>query len=38
MSDIPIQAAILALSHSFIVDNWGCGSPSAAHVKGAIAQ
>jgi len=39
ISDITIQAAILALSHSFIVDNWGCGaSLGRLNVEGAIAQ
>jgi len=39
VSDITIQAAILALSHSFIVDNWGCGaSLGRLNVDGAIAQ
>ena len=39
VSDITIQAAILALSHSFIVDNWACGSSlGRLNVEGAIAQ
>jgi Tfp pilus assembly protein PilX len=34
-----IDAAILALNHSFITDNWYCGSPlGTLTVKGAIAQ
>ncbi len=36
-----IQAAILALNHSFIVDNWRCGDADdlgSLHVDGAIAQ
>jgi Tfp pilus assembly protein PilX len=34
-----IDAAILALNHSFIVDQWGCGSPEGTlTVHGAIAQ
>jgi type II secretory pathway pseudopilin PulG len=34
-----IDAAILALNHSFIVDNWNCGGPSGTlTVHGAIAQ
>jgi Tfp pilus assembly protein PilX len=34
-----IYAAILATSHSFIVDNWECGEPlGELHVYGAIAQ
>jgi hypothetical protein len=38
-SDITIQAAILALQHSFIVDNWDCGaSLGRLNVEGAIAQ
>lgn len=37
--DITIQAAILALTHSFIVDNWSCGaSLGRLNVEGAIAQ
>jgi hypothetical protein len=37
--DITIQAAILALTHSFIVDNWGCGAGlGRLNVEGAIAQ
>ena len=35
---IEIDAAILALDHSFIVDNWDCGLLGALTVKGAIAQ
>jgi hypothetical protein len=36
---IEIDAAILALNHSFITDNWYCGSPlGTLTVKGAIAQ
>jgi hypothetical protein len=39
MTDPVIQAAILAINHSFIVDNWSCGDPlSKLTVKGAIAQ
>lgn len=38
-ANITIQAAILALQHSFIVDNYYCGSPlGTLHVTGAIAQ
>jgi hypothetical protein len=34
-----IDAAILALSHSFMVDNYGCGaSPGNLNIHGAIAQ
>ena len=34
-----IDAAILALNHSFLVDNWGCGNPEGTlNVYGAIAQ
>jgi Tfp pilus assembly protein PilX len=37
--DINIQAAILAVNHSFIVDNWYCGVPlGTLTVDGAIAQ
>jgi hypothetical protein len=37
--DITIQAAILALTHSFLVDNWGCGANlGRLNVEGAIAQ
>jgi hypothetical protein len=36
---IRIDAAILALAHSFVVDNWYCGSPlGTLTVNGAIAQ
>lgn len=36
---VTIQAAILALKHSFIVDNWACGaSLGKLNVEGAIAQ
>ena len=36
---LTIHAAILALQHSFIVDNWFCGKPmSELNVHGAIAQ
>jgi Tfp pilus assembly protein PilX len=40
LPDVEIDAAILALQHSFIVDNYDCGSPIAGHlnVTGAIAQ
>jgi hypothetical protein len=39
IQDITIQAAILALNHSFIVDNWGCGAGlGRLNVEGAIAQ
>jgi hypothetical protein len=38
-SNIDIDAAILALNHSFIVDNWACGaSLGNLNVDGAIAQ
>ena len=37
--NIQIDAAILALNHSFIVDNWYCGNPvGTLTVNGAIAQ
>ena len=36
---IQIDAAILALSHSFIADNWYCGNPlGTLTINGAIAQ
>jgi hypothetical protein len=39
LSDPVIQAAILALNHSFIVDNWDCGARLGdLNVQGAIAQ
>jgi hypothetical protein len=39
ITDLTINAAILALKHSFIVDNWGCGaSLGRLNVDGAIAQ
>jgi hypothetical protein len=39
-NDIEIDAALLALQHSFIVDNYDCGDPLTGHlnVTGAIAQ
>jgi hypothetical protein len=37
--NIKIEAAILAINHSFIVDNWYCGNPlGTLSVTGAIAQ
>ena len=37
--DLRLDAAILTLAHSFIVDNWHCGSPLGdLNVFGAIAQ
>jgi hypothetical protein len=39
ISNLRIQAALLALNHSFIVDNWNCGTPTGdLSVDGAIAQ
>jgi Tfp pilus assembly protein PilX len=39
LSSPTIDAAILALNHSFIVDNWSCGNPEGTlTVHGAIAQ
>jgi type II secretory pathway pseudopilin PulG len=39
LPDLTIQAAILAINHSFIVDNWDCGaSLGRLNVDGAIAQ
>lgn len=39
LQNLQIQAAILALNHSFIVDNWACGDPTGdLSVDGAIAQ
>ena len=40
LNDVTIDAAILALQHSFIVDNYDCGTPISGHlnVNGAIAQ
>ena len=39
LPNLRIQAAILALNHSFIVDNWSCGDPTGdLSVDGAIAQ
>jgi hypothetical protein len=39
MNDPVIDAAILAINHSFIVDNWACGAgPGDLTVSGAIAQ
>jgi Tfp pilus assembly protein PilX len=39
VTNLTIDAAVLALNHSFIVDNWGCGSPEGSlTLHGAIAQ
>ena len=39
MQDVRLDAAILALNHSFIVDNWYCGADlGTLTVNGAIAQ
>ena len=39
MDTVTIEAAILSLQHSFIVDNWNCGAKLATlNVTGAIAQ
>jgi hypothetical protein len=39
LPDLTIEAAILALRHSFIVDNWYCGKPlGSLNIYGAIAQ
>ena len=39
LTDIEINAAILAINHSFIVDNYDCGSSlGTLHVLGAISQ
>ena len=39
LSNLTIHAAILALQHSFIVDNWSCGNQlGTLTVDGAIAQ
>src|SRR4051812_25914000 len=39
ISSIEIDAAIMSIQHSFIVDNYNCGSPRGTlTVKGAIAQ
>jgi hypothetical protein len=38
-TNMTIEAAILALNNSFVLDNWRCGSPlGTLTVKGAIAQ
>ena len=34
IQDLRIQAAILALNHSFIVDNWKCGAPAREPARG----
>jgi Tfp pilus assembly protein PilX len=36
--DITIDGAILALAHSFAVDNYDCGTPGTLTIHGAIAQ
>jgi hypothetical protein len=39
IKDFQIDAALLALKHSFIVDNWGCGDPlGTLTINGAISQ
>jgi type II secretory pathway pseudopilin PulG len=39
ITDLTIEAAILAINHSFIVDNWDCGAGlGRLNVDGAIAQ
>jgi Tfp pilus assembly protein PilX len=39
VGDVTIEAAVLAVAHSFLVDNFGCGSPlGTVHIKGALAQ
>ena len=39
MDNVTIEAAILSLKHSFIVDNWNCGAKlGTLNVTGAIAQ
>ncbi len=39
VSNVTVEAAILSLKHSFIVDNWNCGAKlGALTVTGAIAQ
>jgi Tfp pilus assembly protein PilX len=39
MSNPTVDAAILSLTHSWIVDNWACGAPlGTLNVTGAIAQ
>ena len=39
VGDVTIEAAVLAVTHSFLVDNFGCGVPlGTVHIKGALAQ
>jgi hypothetical protein len=38
LTDVTIEAAILSLQHSFIVDNYTCGKLGKLTVKGAIVQ
>jgi hypothetical protein len=38
LTDVTIEAAILSLQHSFIVDNYQCGKRGTLTVSGAIAQ
>ena len=39
MDTVTVEAAILSLQHSFIVDNWNCGAKlGALNITGAIAQ
>jgi len=38
-ADVRVDAAVLALQHSWVVDNWNCGEPSGKlTLFGAIAQ
>ena len=38
LNDVTIEAAILSLQHSFIVDNYQCGKRGNLNVTGAIVQ
>jgi Tfp pilus assembly protein PilX len=39
VGDVTIEAAVLAVAHSFLADNFGCGAQlGTVHIKGALAQ
>jgi hypothetical protein len=38
VNNVTIEAAILSVKHSFVVDNWSCGKLGILKIKGAITQ
>jgi hypothetical protein len=38
VNDVTIEAAILSVKHSFVVDNWDCGKAGTLTINGAITQ